>query len=72
MALNDIKEITIPEGNVKMIQNVNGDIIWGSQSAFPYRRLEYLNFTGNQYIDTGHYMLAGTYRAYISVESTSI
>ena len=61
MPLNDYKEITIPEGNVKMIQNVNGDIIWGSQSAFPYRRLEYLNFTGTQYINTGHYVSVGFY-----------
>lgn len=51
MPINDYKSITIPEGNVKMIQNVSGKIIWGSQDAFPYRRLEYLSFSGTEYID---------------------
>lgn len=46
MALNDIKEITIPEGSVKKIEDSNGDIIWGSQSDYPYRRLEYIAFDG--------------------------
>lgn len=52
MALNDVKEITIPEGPVKQIQDSNGNIIWGSQSAFPYRRLEYIHFNGAEYINT--------------------
>lgn len=52
MALNDVKEITIPEGSVKQIQDSNGNIIWGSQSAFPYRRLEYIKFSGAEYILT--------------------
>lgn len=52
MALNDVKEITIPEGSVKQIQDSNGNIIWGSQSAFPYRRLEYIKFSGAEYINT--------------------
>lgn len=51
MALNDVKEITIPEGSVKKIENSNGKIIWGSQSAFPYRRLEYIHFNGAEYIE---------------------
>lgn len=51
MALNDVKEITIPEGSVKKIQDSNGNIIWGSQSAFPYRRLEYIKFSGAEYIE---------------------
>ena len=61
MPISDYKAITIPEGNVKMIQNVSGEIIWGSQDAFPYRRLEYLNFSGDQYINTGHYVSVGFY-----------
>ena len=52
MALNDVKEITIPEGSVKQIQDSNGNIIWGSQSAFPYRRLEYIKFSGAEYVNT--------------------
>lgn len=46
MPINDYKEITVPVNGtnkaVKQIQDSNGNIIWGSQSAFPYRRLEYL------------------------------
>ena len=52
MPLNNIKEITIPEGSVKKIEDNDGNIIWGSQTAFPYRRLEYLNFSGTELIDT--------------------
>lgn len=36
---------------VKQIQNSNGNIIWGSQSTFPYRRLEYIRFNGAEYIE---------------------
>jgi hypothetical protein len=52
MPINDYKEIKIPEGSVKKIEDSNGNIIWGSQSAFPYRRLEYLDMK-NAWIDTG-------------------
>lgn len=52
MPINDYTEITIPEGSVKQIQDSNGNIIWGSQSAFPYRRLEYIKFSGAEYINT--------------------
>lgn len=54
MALNDVKEITIPEGSVKQIQDSNGNIIWGSQSAFPYRRLEYIHFSGGEHLFTNY------------------
>ena len=50
----DAKEI-LDNGNnkqVKSIKNSNGNIIWGSQSAFPYRRLEYIHFNGAEYINT--------------------
>lgn len=50
MNMKDVKAITIPEGSVKQIQDSNGNIIWGSQSAFPYRRLEYIHFSGAEYI----------------------
>lgn len=57
MALNDVKEITVPVSGtdkaVKMIQDSNGNIIWGSQSAFPYRKLEYIHFNGAEWINFG-------------------
>ena len=56
MALNDVKELTIPVNGVdkavKKIEDANGNIIWGSQSTFPYRRLEYIHFNGAEYILT--------------------
>ena len=53
MALNDVKEITIPEGSVKQIQDSNGNIIWGSESAFPYRMLEYIDIPADAYLNLG-------------------
>ena len=51
MDMKDVKSITIPEGSVKKIEDSNGNIIWGSQDAYPYRRLEYIYFSGtNEYI----------------------
>ena len=53
MALNDVKEITVPQGSVKYIEDENSNIIWGSQSTFPYVLLEYIQSDGTgQYIDT--------------------
>ena len=43
---------------VKKITNSNGDIIWGSQAAYPYRRLEYIHFNGAERVQTNFY--AGT------------
>ena len=51
--MKDVKAITIPQGTVKKIENSNGDIIWGSPDAFPYRRLQYIQTTGKQAYDTG-------------------
>lgn len=51
--MKDVKAITIPEGSVQKIEDSNGNIIWGSQSAFPYRRLEYIHFSGAEGIDLG-------------------
>ena len=50
--MKDVKAITIPEGTVKKIEDANGNIIWGSYDAFPYRRLEYIHFNGAEYILT--------------------
>lgn len=52
MNMKNVKAITIPEGSVKKIEDSNGNIIWGSQAAFPYRRLEYIHFNGNDYINS--------------------
>lgn len=64
MALNDIKEITIPVSGVdkavKKITDSNGNIIWGSASAFPYRRLEYVICDGTAACDTGARASTGT------------
>ena len=55
MDLKNVKAITIPQGSVKKIEDSNGKIIWGSQAAFPYRRLEYLHFSGTEYLQLGSY-----------------
>ena len=52
MNMKDVKALSIPQGTVKKIEDANGNIIWGSQSAFPYRRLEYIHFNGAEYINT--------------------
>ena len=51
MNMKDVKAITIPEGTVKKIEDANGNIIWGSQADFPYRRLEYIHFSGSEGCD---------------------
>lgn len=51
----NVKNIVIPEGNVKQISR-NGEIIWKSESGgLPgaYQQVEYIESTGTQYIDTG-------------------
>lgn len=53
--MKDVKAITIPEGTVKKIEDANGNIIWGSQADFPYRRLEYIHFSGGEYLTLGTY-----------------
>ena len=60
MNMKDVKAITIPEGSVNKIEDSNGNIIWGSQSAFPYRRLQYIKFSGAEYIDTNKTMPSGS------------
>ena len=48
---SQVKTITIPEGSVKQIQDSNGNIIWGSESAFPYRILEYIDIPADAYLN---------------------
>lgn len=47
-----VKTITIPEGSVKKITDSTGVVLWGSKAAFPYRRLEYIKFSGAEYVNT--------------------
>lgn len=66
MALfQDATEI-LDNGNnkqVKKIEDSNGNIIWGSQTAFPYRRVEYLSFNGtDNYIASSFGTKVGYYR----------
>ena len=70
MVLNDVKEITIPEGSVKQIQDSNGNIIWGSESAFPYRRLEYIDMAG-KYINLGIRPETGFYFMNTKIDTAS-
>ena len=51
--MKNVKAISIPEGSVKKIEDSNGNTLWGSQDAFPYRRLEYIHFNEAEYIDSG-------------------
>ena len=48
---SQVKTITIPEGSVKQIQDSNGNIIWGSESVFPYRILEYIDIPADAYLN---------------------
>lgn len=45
---NEYFRVTVDsiEMGVKEIKDSNGNVIWGSESAFPYRRLEYIKFSG--------------------------
>lgn len=53
MDMTTVKNITIPEGSVKKIEDSNGNIIWASYDEFPYRRLEYVTTNNDAAIDTG-------------------
>ena len=49
---SQVKTITIPEGSVTKITDSTGAVIWANEVAFPYRRLEYIKFSGAEYINT--------------------
>lgn len=54
MDMNNVKAITLPNGSkVKKIKNSNGQIIWADDTKYPYRQLEWINFTGDQCCDIG-------------------
>lgn len=54
MDMNNVKAITLPNGSkVKKIKNSNGQTIWTDDTKYPYRQLEWINFTGDQRCDIG-------------------
>lgn len=54
MDMNNVKAITLPDGSkVRKIKNNNGQIIWADDTKYPYRQLEWINFTGAQYFSLG-------------------
>lgn len=54
MDMNNVKAITLPNGRkVKKIKNSNGQTIWADDTKYPYRQLEWIKFTGNQYCGLG-------------------
>lgn len=54
MAINfsQVKKITIPEGSVKKITDSTGTVLWANGTAFPYRRLQYIESNGKAALDT--------------------
>lgn len=52
--MSNVKAITHNNKQVSKIEDSNGNIIWGSYDAFPYRRLEYIHFSGAEYIQSDY------------------
>lgn len=50
---SQVKTITIPEGSVTKINDSTGNILWADDTKYPYRQLEWINFTGEQYCGLG-------------------
>ena len=59
---------------VSSINDANNNIIWGSQAAYPYRRLEYIHFNGtDNYISTGITNNSTKYRAItVSIDTNDV
>ena len=55
MDLNDVKEITIPEGSVIKIEDSLGHILWQKEPEQPFRRLEYIAFDGTNYCESAEH-----------------
>ena len=56
---SQVKTITIPEGSVKKITDYNCAVLCVHEAAFPYRRLQYIKFSGAEYVDTNLTLPAG-------------
>ena len=50
---SQVKTVTIPEGSVTKINDSTGNILWADDTKYPYRQLEWIKFTGNQYCGLG-------------------
>ena len=50
---SQVKTVTIPEGSVTKITDSAGNTLWADDTKYPYRQLEWINFTGNQSCDIG-------------------
>ena len=51
--------LVIPTIEVNKIEDSNNVMIWGSYSAFPYRKLEYIQFSGAEYLAPDLYGSSG-------------
>lgn len=60
--LSTIKSLTIPEGSVVKITDSNGVVLY-NQSA--YRELEYIKFSGDEYIQEDFNLSAKNRRYYL-------
>ena len=49
---SQVKTITIPEGSVTKITDSTGVVLWANETAFPYRRLQYIESNGSAALDT--------------------
>ena len=50
---SQVKTMTIPEGSVTKITDSTGNTLWADDTKYPYRQLEWINFTGAQYCNIG-------------------
>lgn len=65
LTITEVSEYQTVENPVVKITDSNGNIIWGSPGAFPYRRLEYIHFNGAEYLWSQIGTKAGFFRQLI-------
>ena len=49
---SQVKTIAIPDGSVTKITDSTGVVLWANETAFPYRRLQYIESNGRAALDT--------------------
>lgn len=49
--LTTVKDIVHNGKHVKKIEDSNNRIIWCGSDAYPYRKLDYIKFSGNEYVE---------------------
>lgn len=67
--MSQVKSIQIPEGSVSQITDSQNRVLWYNPT-YPYRRLQYIESTGTQAIDTGVACARNSYLK-LYVEDTS-